>query len=138
MDSPDLVDHVLARFRYAAFSDDTHRRGWEAVQTAALLRREGNYERALGLLDDIVDQFEHDDVVGAAYACAIAVHCDLGDPERAILIGLPVWAGRPTLEVGYSLARAYWEHYLRTSDTTDRDAWLALKAELEALEDAVL
>jgi hypothetical protein len=138
MDTPDLLDPFFERAPSAAFSDEAHRRGWDAVRQAALLRREGELERALALLDDVVEVFEHEDVVRAAYACAVAVHCDLGNPGRAILIGLPVWAGRPTLEVGYALARAYWEHFLETSDAADRDAWLALKAELEVLERATI
>jgi hypothetical protein len=138
MDTPDLSDHLFEQIPSAAFSDDAHRRGWDAVRTAALLRRKGEHEGALALLDDIVGRFQHEDVVRAAYACAVAVHCDLGNPGRAILVGLPVWAGRPTLEVGYALARAYWEHFLETGDAADRDAWLALKAELEILESATL
>jgi hypothetical protein len=138
MDTPDLSDHLFERVPSAAFSDDAHRRGWDAVRTAARLRREGEHERALALLDEVVDRFEHEDVLRAAYACAVAVHCDLGNPGRAILVGLPAFAGRPTLEVGYALARAYWEHFLETDDAADRDAWLALKAELEALESGTL
>ena len=138
MDPPDLADYLFERVRSAAFSDDAHRRGWIAVRTAALLRNEGEHDLALELLDEVAERFEHDDVVRAAYACAVAVHCDLGNPGRAILIGLPVWAERPTIEVGYALARAYWEHFLQTGDEADRDAWLALKAELEALEAAAL
>jgi hypothetical protein len=138
MDTPDLADHLLEYVRSAAFSDDAHRRGWIAVRTATLLRHEGEYDLALELLDEVAERFEHDDVIRAAYACAVAVHCDLGNPERAILVGLPVWAGRSTVEIGYALARAYWEHYLETGDVADRDAWLALKAELEALESAAL
>jgi hypothetical protein len=138
MDTPDLLDPFFERSPSAAFSDDAHRRGWDAVRKAVLLRREGEHERALALLDDIVDQFEHEDVVRAAYACAVAVHCDLENPGRAILVGLPAWAMRPTLEVGYALARAYWEHFLETGDAEDRDAWLALKTELEGLERATI
>jgi hypothetical protein len=138
MDSADLIDHLFERFPSAGFLDDAHRRGWDAVRKAVFLRREGEHERALALLDDVVDRFEHEDVVRAAYVCAVAVHCDLGNPGRAILIGLPAWAGRPTLEVGYALARAYWEHFLQTGDAADREAWLGLKAELEALESATL
>ena len=136
MSYPNLVDVLLERVFSRTVSDDAHRRGWEVVRVAALLRKDGEYAHALELLDDVVDHFEHEDVVQAAYAYAVAIHCDLGDPSRAITVGSPVWAASPSVELGYALARAYWERFLETDDPSDRAAWESFTDELDAVEAA--
>jgi len=108
----------------------------EAVETAALLRKNGRHDLALELLDGVVERFRHDDVHAAAYACALAIHCDLGEPARALAVGRPVWDRRPGLELGYALVRAYWERFEQTGSQDDRDAWLDFKDELDAVYDA--
>ena len=109
----------------------------EFVRTAALLRRDGRHDLALELLDDVVERFGHEDVERAAYACAVGIHCDLGQPARALAVGRPVWERRPGLELGYALVRAYWERFEQTESLDDRDAWLDFKDELDAAEGAL-
>jgi hypothetical protein len=106
----------------------------EFVRTAALLRRDGRHDLALELLDDVVERFGHEDVETAAYACAVGIHCDLGDPVRALAVGRPVWERRPGLELGYALVRAYWERFEQSESPDDRDAWLDFKDELDAVQ----
>jgi hypothetical protein len=103
-----------------------------AVQTATLLRKSGRHEMALDLLDDVVDRFRHDDVEAAAYTCAVAIHCDRGDPAMALAVGRPLWDRGPTAELGNALVRAYWERFEQTGLLDDRDDWLAFKDELDA------
>lgn len=136
MGLPDLVDVLLDRVFSRVSSDDAHLRGWEVVRVASLLRKDGEYKHALGLLDDVVDHFEHEDVLRAAYALAISIHCDAGDASRAIAVGRSAWAKSPSVELGYALSRAYWERFLETDDPSDQAAWEAFRAELEAVEAA--
>jgi hypothetical protein len=126
----DLFDSLLERTR-SAVSRATHRRAWDAVRTAALLRHEGEYSRALQLLDDVVLRFEHADAVTAAYACATAIHSDLGKPGLGVTVGRPVWDETPSSELGLALARAYWEHSELTHDVGELEAWKQFKLELE-------
>ncbi len=130
----DLFAALVARARSAAFASDGHRRAWEAVRTAALLRRDGRHGDALELLDAVVDRFRYDDVVAAAYACAVAAHCDAGDPRRAIVVGRCVWESTPTPELARALARAYWEHAEATGAAEDRDDWSAFARRIEEME----
>jgi hypothetical protein len=129
---PDLIDALVGRLRSAALSSDAHRRGWDAVRTAKLLRDHGKFERALGLLDEVVARFEHVDVVCAAYACAVAIHCDRGEPATGISVGRTAWRDERTSELGNALARAYWERFEQTGDLDDRAAWRAFKDELKS------
>jgi len=122
-----LVDDLVDRVRSAAFSSQSHRRGWDAVRTAALLRREGSFERALKLLDDVVTRFGHGDIVSAAYACAVAIHCDLGDPATGIAVGRTASHKRSSAELNNALVRAYWERYEQTNDASDLSAWRRFK-----------
>lgn len=131
----DLVDALFERARSAAFADDAHRRGWDAVRTAALLRRDGRHDVALELLDDVVARFRHKDVEIAAYTCAVAIHCDRGDPATALAVGRPFWDRDPTPELGNALVRAYWERFEQTGLLDDRDDWLAFKDELDAVHE---
>ncbi|MGH3060269.1 MAG: hypothetical protein ACRDNA_02530 [Gaiellaceae bacterium] len=134
----DLVDGLFERARSAAFADDAHRRGWEAVRTAALLRRDGRHDMALDLLDDVVARFRYEDVEIGAYTCAVAIHCDRGDPVTALAVGRPLWDRGPSVELGHALVRAYWEHFKQTGLLDDRDDWLAFKDELDAVQEAAL
>jgi hypothetical protein len=129
----EAFDALFDRVRAAAFTDDVGQRGWEAVRTAALLRQHERYETALALLDDIVDHFRHDEIEAAAYACAVAIHCDRGEPATGLSVGLAVWARNQSLELGHALARAHWERFEQTDLAHDRDAWLAFKDELDAV-----
>jgi hypothetical protein len=122
-----LVDDLVERVRSAVFSSTAHRRGWDGVRAAALLRRQGEHERALQLLDDVVARFEYPDIVSAAYACAVAVHCDRGDPATGIKVGRSAWIEEPSPGLGNALARAYWEEFERTGDDADREAWARFK-----------
>ena len=131
--STDLFDSLFERVRAAAFADEGHRRGWEAVRVAALLRQEGRHEQALELLDDVVRHFDYGDVERAAYTCAVAIHCDLGAPQTGITVGREVWNRGPSPELGNALVRAYWDRFEQTGDLADRDAWIAFKDELEAV-----
>lgn len=133
----DLIDALFERARSAAFADDAHRRGWEAVRTAALLRQEGQHDRALDLLDDVVATFAYEDVVRAAYTCAVAVHCDRGTPETGLTVGRPFWDQAASPELGNALVRAYWERFEQTGDVDDREAWLRFKDELDGLSTSV-
>jgi hypothetical protein len=110
----------------------------EFVRMAALLRRDGRHDLALELLDDVVERFGQEDVEAAAYACAVVIHCDLGDPAKALAVGRPVWERRPWLELGYALVRAYWERFEQTGSLDDRDAWLDFKDVLDAVQEATL
>jgi Fe-S oxidoreductase len=66
----------------------------EFVRTAALLRRDGRYDMALELLDDVVATFRHEDVEAAAYACAVRSTAIAAIPRRrwrsAALVPRPV------------------------------------------------
>ena len=132
----DLFDLLLARARSAAFADDGHQRGWDAVRLAALLRKEGRLDDALRLLDDVVERFPYPDVESAAYACAVAIHCDAGRPGTGIRVGREVWERSRNAELGSALARAYWERAEETGDPLDRDAWAAFGKQLEAAQPA--
>jgi Tetratricopeptide repeat len=125
-----LVDDLVERVRSAVFSGNAQRRGWDAVRAAALLRRQGRHEGALELLDDVVARFEYPDIVSAAHACAVAVHCDRSDPAMGIKVGRPAWNDRQAPELGNALARAYWEQFERTGDVADREAWARFKESL--------
>lgn len=105
----------------------------EAVQTAALLGKSGRHELALELLDVVVEHSEDEDIRAAAYACALKIHCDRGEPATALAVGRPVWERRPGVELGYALVRAYWERFEQTGSADDRDAWLDFKDELDSL-----
>lgn len=105
----------------------------EAVQTAALLGKSGRHELALELLDVVVEHSEDEDIRAAAYACALKIHCDRGEPATALAVGRPVWERRPGVELGYALIRAYWERFEQTESPDDRDAWLDFKDELDSL-----
>jgi hypothetical protein len=133
----EAFDALFDRVRAAAFTDDVEQRGWEAVRTAALLRQHERYETALGLLDDIVDHFRHEDIEAAAYACAVAIHCDRGDPTTGLAVGLGVWRRNRSLELGHALARAHWERFEESGLTDDRDEWLAFKDEFDRAHDQV-
>ena len=134
--SSDLFDLLFERVRAAAFADDAHRRGWEAVRAAAILRQESRHEQALVLLDEVVGHFGYDDVEHGAYACAVAIHCDLGSPQTGITAGPAVWNQSRNPELGNALVRAYWERFEQTGDVDDREAWLAFKDELDAASSA--
>jgi hypothetical protein len=133
----DLLDVLVDRARGAAFTADPLGRGWEAVRTAALLRQRGELEEALSLLDGVVAHFEHPELETAAYACAVAVHCDAGRPGTAIRVGRPVWEATGDEHVGRALVRAYWERAEETGDPLDRDAWAAFGRELGERQAAV-
>lgn len=105
----------------------------EAVQTAALLGKSGRHELALELLDVVVEHSEDEDIRAAAYACALKIHCDRGEPATALAVGRPAWERRPGVELGYALIRAYWERFEQTGSSDDRDAWLDFKDELDSL-----
>jgi hypothetical protein len=123
----DLVDDLLERVQSAAFASDGHRRGWDAVRTAALLRDRGLTERALNLLDEVVERFDYHDVVAGAYACAVAIHCDTGNPERGIKAGRTIWDATQSVELGNALARAYWDRFEQTDDPDHRAEWVEFK-----------
>ena len=42
-------------------------------------------------VDEVVGHFGYDDVEHGAYACAVAIHCDLGSPQTGIIAGRAVW-----------------------------------------------
>ena len=133
----DILDLLLERARSAAFSDDAHRRGWDAVRLAALLRKEGRFDDALGLLDDVVARFGAlPDVEAAAYASAVAIHCDAGRPATGVRIGRPIWERSRSAELGTALARAYWELAEETGDPSDRDAWASFGRAFDAAQSA--
>lgn len=127
----DVVDELLARVRSAVFSTAAHDRAWDAVRIAARLRAAGDFGRALSLLDDVVAGFDHDDVASAAYACAVAIHCDQKDPVKAISVGRTGLAVRRSPALENALVRAYWERFEQTRADEDRRSWLAFRQSLE-------
>ena len=106
------------------------------MRLAALLRKEGRLDDALRLLDDVVERFPYPDVESAAYACAVAIHCDAGRPGTGIRVGRDVWERSRNAELGSALARAYWERAEETGDPLDRDVWAAFGKRLEAAQPA--
>ena len=134
----DLADELVDRVRSAALSSDGHQRSWDAVRTAALLRKNGESGRALELLDDVAARFGYEDVVSAAYACAVAIHCDRGNPDIGITVGRGVWRCLGNVELGNALARAYWERFEQTGDVNDRSAWNSFKMELDSIAAAAV
>jgi hypothetical protein len=129
----ELHDALLERVRGAAFNQDAESRAWEAVRTAALLRKDARHEPALVLLDDVVDRFRDGEIEVAAYACAVAIHCDRGEPAVGVKVGRPVWERKRGVELGNALVRAYWECFEQTGIADDRDAWVAFQDELDAV-----
>ena len=79
----DSVGQAIA----AAIAPDMRSRGWKLVALAASLRRAGDQELALALLDAVVALTPPDDVSHAAYTTAIAIHTDHGDYETATKLG---------------------------------------------------
>jgi thioesterase domain-containing protein len=130
----DLFDDLLERAWSASLAADAERRGWEAVRMAAMLRKQGEHQRALQLLDEITTHFEHEDVVRAAFACAIAIHCDLDEPETGIVVGRPIWNSTPDAPLGKALVRAYWERAEQTGAAEDRDSWARFGEELRTFD----
>jgi hypothetical protein len=86
--------------------------------------RGGQAERALELLDHVVNRFAYEDVVTRAYACAVAIHCDLGKPEVGIRVGRRIWNRTQAAELGNALVRAYWEQFDQTREPADREEWI--------------
>jgi hypothetical protein len=98
------------------------------------LRRSEYYDEALCVLDQIVERFASPDVVRAAFTCAVAVHCDRGEPELAIVIGEEQRARTSGCELLRALVRAYWDRWQQSGSDDDRAAWLRSVAELTSLE----
>ncbi|HEU4451028.1 MAG TPA: hypothetical protein VFR63_13745 [Gaiellaceae bacterium] len=133
----DVFDALAEPGRSAAPGDEAAESlGRLGLRTAALLRREGRFDLALELLDEVVERFRDPDVETAAYAAAVGIHCDRGQPATGLAVGRALWETRPSVELGYALVRAYWERFEETCAADDRDDWLAFKDELDALHDA--
>jgi hypothetical protein len=75
------------------------------------------------MLDEIVARFEDDEVVTAAYSCAVAVHCDMDDPLTGIQVGTYRLGRHSSGALENALARAYWERFEQTGDEADLDVW---------------
>ena len=78
-----------------------------------------------------LDRDPDEELVTAAYACAVAIHCDRGEPATAIRVGSEAWASARDEFLGSALARAYWEQAEATRDPRDHDAWAAFASELD-------
>jgi hypothetical protein len=116
----------------AAAEPDTTQRAWKLVALAARLRREGDCERALAILDAVDRMGPREDVRRAAFACAIAIHADRGDLDTAAKL-----AGANDLDHAdphelEALAHTYWLLWQETGDEDFRMLWRRCNVLLDA------
>jgi hypothetical protein len=103
----------------AALGATVDARAWALVQLAAALRRRGDVEGALHVLDLAWGLRPSPRVEAAVYTCAVAAHCDADRFEVARTVGeqtLRRWCDSALLR---ALGRAYIGLYLDRGDPAD-------------------
>lgn len=119
-----LADDLLDLAIRAAGEADRTQRAWALVALAARLRRDGEHERALAILDLVVEMGPREDVRRAAFTCAIAVHTDRGDLVTAAKIaGANDDLDEADPYLLRTLARTYWELWQETGDEGFEARW---------------
>jgi hypothetical protein len=82
----DLIELLVGRLREVARCSSVDERAWTLVRTGAGLRRAGSFEQAIEVLEEAVAISPAWEVERAALTCAIATHCDAGEPLLAAKI----------------------------------------------------
>jgi tetratricopeptide (TPR) repeat protein len=126
-----LARDVRGRAIAAAISPDPDSRCYALLSLAAALRKEGESETALTVLDAILALQPPPDVERAVYTVAIAVHTDRGDLDTARKLAEQTRREGVDPHLLSALARLYWELYDDTKLEEFRNEW---RHAAEALE----
>ncbi len=120
----------------AALELERPQRAWRLVKLASRLRKEGQYDVALRVLDAAVALDASDETTRAAYVCAMGLHADRGELEVARTIGEQLRRDSVDVFLLKVLARVYYELWRSTSVEIYRDEWQRCGEALERLEES--
>jgi hypothetical protein len=117
----------------AALEADPKARAFRLVHLAGALRDDGDHSLALHVLDVLLEQQPPHEAELAAWSCAIAIHCDLGDPIKGYRLGERVRATGVDEHLLNALVRAYWDAFQKTGVPALREKWQRCSEDLEQL-----
>ncbi len=118
----------------AAMAIERDDRGWALVALAARLRSDEAYQAGLDVLDAAIALDPSWEVQTAAFTTAAAIHCDLGDLNKARAICDQTLARGVTPYLLKAAARIYWELAQTTRLQEFYDRWKELSKTLESLQ----
>lgn len=134
----DLLELLVDRVREVARCSSTDERAWTLVRTGAALRRAGALEQAINVLEDAVALGPAWEAERAALTCAIATHCDAGNPLLAVAIASSTCARGGDARLLLAAGRANAAAFSLTGELRYRAAADACFSEAAVLEGEAL
>ncbi|MGH3005428.1 MAG: hypothetical protein ACRDOS_05905 [Gaiellaceae bacterium] len=116
----------------AATADSADERAWGLTRLAAALREAGELDLALTTVRVAGELNPSGWPARALCTCAVAVHCDRGDPEVAVALGEEQMKRSFDERLLHVMVRAYSEALEATGREDYREKWERISALLDA------